>query len=92
VEEPSGTGFRGSSRDSTSAGAAVAFDRRREPHLTNHIDAAISRFLDARFDGEARQSLTEWVELRPSRDDRSRGHLLERSERLSALRLSWAVA
>jgi hypothetical protein len=41
-----------------SAGAAVAFDRRRQPHLTNHIDAAISRFLDARFDGEARQSLT----------------------------------
>jgi hypothetical protein len=32
----------------TSAGDAVAFDRRRQPHLTNHIDAAISRFLDAR--------------------------------------------
>jgi len=48
MEEPPGTGSRGIGRDQVSAGAAVAFDRRRQPHLTNHIDAAISRFLDAR--------------------------------------------
>ena len=92
MEEPSGTGSRGSSRDPTSAGAEVAFDRRRQPHLTNHIDAAISRFLDARSMARRASRSPEWVELRPGRDDRSRGHLLERSERRLALRSSWAVA
>ena len=71
MEEPSGTGSRGKSRDQVSAGAAVAFDRRRQPHLTNHIDAAISRFQRCAIDGEARQSPPDWVELRPGRDDRT---------------------
>jgi len=35
---------------------------------------------------------SERAEFRPDRDDRSRGHFLERSERWSALRSSWAVA
>lgn len=58
-----------------------------QPHRRCHI--ALSR---CAIDGEARQSPPDWVELRPGRDDRSRGHLLERSERRLALRSSWAVA
>jgi hypothetical protein len=92
MEEPSGTGSRGKIRDPTSAGAGTQRDPRRQPHLTNHIDAAISRFLDARSMARRADRSPDWVELRPGRDDRFRGHLLERSERRSALRSSWAVA
>lgn len=88
MEEPSGTGSRGSSRACTSAGAAVEIDRRRQPHLTNHTDAANRAHLDARSMARRASRSPEWVELRPDRDDRSRGHLLERYERWSALRSS----
>ena len=92
MEEPSGTGSRGTSRDPTSAGAGTHSDPRRQPHLTNHIDAAISRFLDARSMARRADRSPERAKLRPGRDDRPRGHLLERSDRRLALRSSWAVA
>jgi len=92
MEEPSGTGSSGSSRDPPSAGAGIPSGPRRQPHLTNHIDAAISRSLDARSMARRASRSSERVELRPDPRDRSRGHLLERSDHRLALRSSWAVA
>jgi hypothetical protein len=69
MEEPSGTGSRGSSRDWTSAGAAVfrpaATAAPYQPHRR-----CISRFLDARSMARRASRSPEWVELRPGRDDR----------------------
>src|SRR5579859_7735165 len=82
MAEPPGAG----SRDQLiatppSPGAAVAFDRRRPPHLTNPTDAA-NRAHQSMRDRPARRASRS---LRAGgalvvRDDRPRGHLLERSD------------
>jgi hypothetical protein len=99
---PSLTLSMGSSPARTPVGFCPRLDQRRRrgrnrPAATAapfqpHTDAA-NRALSMR-DSVARRakSLTRWVELRPSEDDRPRGHLLERSECRSVLRSSWAVA
>jgi hypothetical protein len=54
VEEPTGTGSRGASRDHTSAGVGVDVDLRRQPHLSNHTQTLLIALPRCAIDGEAR--------------------------------------